>query len=104
MGGAECSACGARVAPAPRPADDGGLGLVIPMNVEPCSTIAGYLGLFSLLFVFLGPFAVVFGVVGLRRVGKAPGVRGKGRAWTGIVLGALGTVLTVLIVLALLAG
>jgi hypothetical protein len=81
-----------------QPPGSDGLEYVIPMNIEPCSTIAGYLGLFSLLFWFLGPFAMGLGIWGLQRIAKDDSVRGKSRAWTGIVLGALGTAVLVLIV------
>ncbi len=105
MSGRECSSCGARLAGgSTAPSDDGGLGYVIPMNVEPCSTIAGYLGLFSVVFVFLGPFAVILGVWGLRRIANDGRVKGKSRAWTGIVLGTIGTLLMLLIVYAVVTG
>jgi len=51
---------------------------------------AGYLGLFS-MFPFVGPFAVVFGVIALFDLERHPDLRGAWRAKLGIAAGALGT-------------
>jgi Domain of unknown function (DUF4190) len=66
--------------------------LLIPVNVDPISMIAGYLALFGILFVFLGPIVLGMGLVGLRRIRRDSKLRGVGRAWTAIVLGGLETV------------
>ena len=66
------------------------LRFVIPVNPSVWAVAAGYLGLFSVLCVF-GPFALFAGIMGLRDIKNNPGKTGKGRAWFGIVMGAVGT-------------
>jgi hypothetical protein len=59
----------------------------------PASAIAaGYLGLFSVL-PFFGLFAVLFGIIALRKLKQNPRLPGKYRAWFGLVFGALMTIL-----------
>jgi hypothetical protein len=50
------------------------------------------LGLLSMLFcvgIPCGVAAVIYGVLGLKRAAAVPQARGKGRAWVGIILGAV---------------
>lgn len=71
-------------------AGDQALGLIVPINVRNgLAFVAGYLGLgaFFCLGPILGVPAIVTGVLALRK----PELGGQGRAWTGIVLGALGS-------------
>jgi hypothetical protein len=71
--------------------DDSG-GTIIPYRNG--MALAGYyLGVFSLipaLGALLGVLAIIFGIVGLRRVGRNPEVKGTGHAVTAIVLGGIG--------------
>ena len=64
-------------------------------NTPDRAIAAGYLGLLS-LFPFVGIAfgigAVFFGSKALRLIRDEPGRDGRGRAWTGIVLGAIGIV------------
>lgn len=60
--------------------------------------VAGYLGLFSVLLVF-APLALGAGIVALRDIRQHPTKLGVGRAWFGIVMGAIFTAL-LLVVLA----
>ncbi|MET0434142.1 MAG: hypothetical protein ABW025_08235, partial [Cellulomonas sp.] len=55
------------------------------------SIVAGYVGLFALLIWPLGPFAVWFGLWGLRRA--RTGGHGRGRAVFAVVVGAAATAL-----------
>jgi hypothetical protein len=71
-----------------------GLEGIAPVNTSIWAIAAGYLGLFSVLGL-PAPFALVCGIVALRKLKAAPGLRGKVRAWLGIILGALCTVLYV---------
>lgn len=71
--------------------EGGGLGRLIPYkNAQ--ALWAYYLGIFSLipcLGIPLGLAALVLGVGGLKHAGRNPETRGKGHAWTGIILGSL---------------
>ena len=91
--GVNCSSCGAalpRLTPPPLPSFADEAGLLIPVNVEPFSVIAGYLGLFGFFLAGLpGVIAIACGVAGLKRLKQNPKRRGVSRAWTGIVLGFL---------------
>jgi hypothetical protein len=64
---------------------------ILPVNTSGWAIAAGYLGLFSLLIV-PGPFALATGILAVRHIARNPGMRGKVRAWLGIVLGTLGSV------------
>lgn len=69
----------------------GGLEWILPVNRSICAVIAGYLGLLSITGIF-APFAIVFGLLGLREIKKNPSLRGSGRAWFGIAMGAICTI------------
>jgi hypothetical protein len=58
--------------------------------------VCGIVGLFIFNFI-LGPLAIIFGGVGLRRASRGAGRRGM--AWAGIVLG----IIDILIIVALFA-
>jgi hypothetical protein len=68
---------------------------LIPYKNPPA--LAGYyLGVFSLipcLGLPLGIAALICGIIGLRRANANPGGKGKGHAWTAIILGSLTTLL-----------
>ena len=64
------------------------LRMVLPIGRSGWAIVAGYLGLFSVLFVF-APFALLAGVLGLREIKRKPELMGAGRAWFGIVMGGL---------------
>jgi hypothetical protein len=70
-------------------ASEAGLGLLIPTGPQSAlAIIAGYLGLASFLVV-PAPFAILLGILALRDIKIHPEKAGKGRAITGIVLGAI---------------
>lgn len=64
------------------------LRFVLPVGTPFWAIAAGYLGLFSIL-IAPAPFAVVAGILGLRKIKKSPGSHGIGRCWTGILLGGI---------------
>lgn len=66
----------------------GALDMLVPMRADIFAVAAGYFGLFSLV-VIGAPFAVIFGVIALRRIHQNPNRTGKGRAWFGIIMGGL---------------
>ena len=61
---------------------------MLPVGRSWQSIVAGYLGLFSIVVLFLGPFAIGFGIWGLQKAGA--GGHGRGRCWTGIIGGVWG--------------
>ena len=74
------------------------LRFVMPLNPSIWAIIAGYLGLGSVLLVF-APFALVAGILGLREIKANPTKTGKGRAWFGLIMGAICSGIIVLIVI-----
>ena len=55
--------------------------------------LSGYLGIFGFFFCALGPIAILTGFLGLRDLKKNPHKHGVGRAWTGIILGGIQTLI-----------
>jgi hypothetical protein len=80
---------------------DPALKFVLPIGRSVWAIAAGYLALFSLALPF-GPFALVCGLMGLREIRRNPGLGGRGRAWFGIVLGTLNTLMYLFVILAML--
>jgi hypothetical protein len=73
--------------------DDDLVATLIPTK-NPKALIAYYLGVFSLipiLGLFLGPAALIFGILGMRYASAHPRAKGGGHAIAGIVLGSLTT-------------
>lgn len=66
--------------------------LLIPLSVSGWAMAAGYLGLLSWL-ILPGPISLVVGFIALRDLAKRPHMRGKVRAWLGVVMGAVATTL-----------
>lgn len=60
---------------------------------------AYYIGLGSILCgAFLGIPAIVLGILGIKKANRFPAARGKAHAWTGIILGAITTLATIVLV------
>ncbi len=70
---------------------DGLMRMILPVGRSGYAIAAGYLGLFSVLFVF-APFAILFGVLAIKDIKKRPEKLGMGRAIFGIVMGAIFTI------------
>lgn len=81
---------GARTAPGPGAVPSDPLHWVLPLGRPWQSIAAGYLGLFATVLWFLGPFALLTGVLGLRAATAGHGY-GRGRSWFGVVVGTLAT-------------
>ena len=64
---------------------------------------AGYLGLFAVL-ALPAPFALAAGILGLREIGRNPGLGGRGRAIFGIAMGGLFSALLVIVLFVSLLG
>ncbi len=94
-----CPACGTSTSGQPVvaavPSDEEALRYVLPIGRSGYAIAAGYLALFSVLLVF-APFALILGILALRDIRRHPEKKGKGRAWFGIVMGALFTLLGLL--------
>lgn len=93
-GDARCGSCGAPRAGSADPTTK--MWGVLPTNTSWVAIVAGYLGLFAFV-MFPAPLALIFGVAALVHLKRRPHLYGKGRAWFATVVGALFTVLLVLI-------
>jgi hypothetical protein len=80
--------------PVPTPVDPV-LSMLIPINRSGWAIAAGYLALGSVLCV-PAPIALFCGIMALRDLKRHPHLQGAGRAWFGIIMGSLGTVLLLL--------
>jgi hypothetical protein len=69
---------------------------LLPLGRSWQAITAGYVGLLSIVIVFLGPLAIGFGVWGLM-VANKQGSHGRGRSLFGIVAGLWGTVITLVL-------
>jgi hypothetical protein len=70
---------------------DAGMRMLLPVGRSGWAIAAGYLGLFSVLFVF-APFALIAGIFAVRDIRSDSTKHGMGRAIFGIVMGALFTI------------
>jgi len=66
--------------------------LVLPVGRPASAIAAGYLGLFSLL-PFFGIIAIIVSLVALRTLKRNPDLHGRGRAWFGLIMGIVTTLL-----------
>ena len=86
-----CISCGwTEVRPHTSIEDDPAMRLLLPVGRSVWAILAGYFGLFSVLF-FPAPLSLLFGILALRDIKKHPEKGGKGRAIFGIVMGAIFT-------------
>lgn len=79
-----------------RPPQDDGVSVLIPYRNPPALT-GYYIGIVSwlpLVGLLAGPMAIVLGVKGLRRCAKEPRVRGMAHAWIAIIMGSIGTLIS----------
>ena len=90
-----CQACGWRE-PAPRIEDDPTMRMLIPVGHSVLAIISSYLGLFSVLFL-PAPIALITGILALKDIKKHPHKSGKGRAIFGVVMGAVFSMLLLLL-------
>lgn len=70
--------------------------MLIPVGRPVSAIAAGYLALFGIIPVFGLPFsigAIICGVVALKAIGQDPQLSGAGRAWFGIIVGGLMTLI-----------
>jgi hypothetical protein len=99
-----CGGCGAACVPPEPPAESGDIGqdagmrLLLPVGRSVLAIIAGYLGLISVLLI-PAPFALLVGILAVYDIRRNPKKHGMGRAIFGIVMGAIGTLLLLLLLL-----
>lgn len=98
---AAAQAAAPAAAPPPRAdiGDDPGMRLLLPVGRSPLAIIAGYFGLVSVIPIF-APFALLFGVLAIRDIRRNPRKHGMGRAIFGVVMGALFSLLLLVLVTA----
>ncbi|QDV77627.1 DUF4190 domain-containing protein [Botrimarina mediterranea] len=73
--------------------------LALPVGRPATAIVAGYAALFAILPLFGLPFAITAatcGVFALRKINRTPGLSGRGRAWFGIIIGSLMTIVSLL--------
>lgn len=83
--------------PSPAPPPDDGVATLIPYR-NPHALIGYYTSIGSLLPVLgaiAGPVAIVLGIIGLRKRKADPRKKGSVHAWIAIILGAIGTLISV---------
>ena len=85
-------------------ADSAAMRMILPVGRSIYAIVAGYLGLLSLAACFLGPFAILFGILGILDIRKNPKKSGMVRCIVGIVLGLIGCMLLIGSVVAMIAG
>jgi hypothetical protein len=78
--------------------ESAGMRFLLPVGRSGLAIAAGYLGLFSLI-VFPAPLALLFGLLAIRDMNRHPEKHGMGRAVFGVVMGAIGTAILVLLLL-----
>lgn len=81
--------------------------LLIPVDRPASAVAAGYLALFSFIPAFGLPMsilALVFGIMALKKINADPKLVGRGRAWFGIIVGGLMTVVNVLLLILVIIG
>jgi hypothetical protein len=65
---------------------------LMPVGRPASAIAAGYLALFAvlpLIGIVPGVLAIGFGIAALKKIARDPSLCGKGRAWFGIIFGAL---------------
>lgn len=82
--------------------------LALPVGRPATAIVAGYAALFAIIPVLGLPFsitALTCGILALRKINRTPGLSGRGRAWFGIVMGSVMTLVSLagLVVLILAA-
>lgn len=76
---------------------DQDLSYIIPTGqTSGLALVAGYIGIVGCFMAPIGPIAIALGIFALRDLKRNPQKNGKGRAVTGIVLGSIGTAITLL--------
>ena len=89
----KCRFCGHYLDPSvrpPPPTASSAEQFLLPVNRPISAIAAGYLGLFAVL-PFFGVIALIVALVALNTLKKNPHLAGRGRAWFGLIMGAVTT-------------
>jgi hypothetical protein len=78
---------------------DAGMRWLLPVGRSPWAIVAGYFGLFAVLFI-PAPLALIFGLIAFGDIRRHPERHGMGRAVFGIVMGLIFSVFLVLFLIA----
>jgi hypothetical protein len=94
-GAALCHNCGkppliASMAAPVRVEDDAAMRLLLPVGRSVWAVLAGYAGLLAVL-IFPAPLALGLGLLAIRDIKRHPEKFGMGRAYFGLVMGLLGS-------------
>ncbi len=81
--------------------DDAAMRMLLPVGRSIWAIIAGYLGLLSVILL-PAPLAVIMGIVAIIDIRKHPEKHGMGRAIFGIVMGAIFSVVFVIVLIGML--
>lgn len=98
----KCTRCGQylHAIPSSPPIDDSAaMRMIMPIGRSGWAIAAGYLGLFAVL-ILPAPFALLTGIIAVMDIRKHPDKHGMGRAVFGIILGALGSIVLILFLMA----
>ena len=98
----KCRFCGHYFDPSLRPKVSTTDGLLMPVDVPVTAIAAGYLGLLSVLLVF-APVSLIVSIFALRTLKKSPEMSGRGRAWFGLIMGIVFTLMLGVMVVALMS-
>ena len=74
----------------------------VPINRSGWAIAAGYVALFNIPFVILGPISITLGIVGLLDAKKKQ-KRGKGRSLFAIIYGAIATAILLYFIISIIA-
>ncbi len=79
--------------------------ILTPVGRPISAILAGYLALFGIVPICGLPFAIgalVCGIIALKAIKKDPDLSGSGRAWFGMILGGLMTLISLIAIASLL--
>lgn len=79
------------------PPNEDPMRFVVPVNPSGWAIASGYLGLFSTTCVF-APFAIITAILAFRDIKRDPNKTGIGRAWFGLIMGCIFTIVLLIIV------
>ncbi len=80
------------------PPNEDPMRFVIPVNPSGWAVASGYLGLFATTCV-LAPFAIITAILAFRDIKRDPSKTGIGRAWFGLIMGIIFTIVLLIFVI-----